>query len=69
MELWKFIQPEQFEAVPCAAGSYCAFPQKNRNPGSSIGFWVIGKTRLRTCSQECAEIFLNKFKEGVLFQA
>jgi len=38
----------------------------NHKPGNSYGFWSRDTIRLRTCSQKCAEIFIQKFEEGAL---
>jgi len=63
---WKFAHPEEGGVLPCHAGIYCAFPKKKREPGNSYGYWIQGGVQLRTCSQKCAEIFIQKYEDGAL---
>lgn len=61
---WEFVHHEEGSVLPCEAGDFCTNPERNSKPGNSYGYWSRGPIRLRTCSQNCAEVWIQKLKEG-----
>jgi hypothetical protein len=58
---WRLAGPDDEVVIGCEAGFLCAYPQKDRKPGNSYGYWSSGSIQVRTCSKKCAEVYVEKF--------